>query len=272
MTFFDDPDIMENVIMNKTKFFTIALSALLIYSCGKEDNESGPNLNNLESRASSCLNVQGLTGLYWDFANALPTGLDQPALIQNPGQQFVHSQLPLLGFTMPQGFSAFEITDPQTAAIGVNVLRNDNAVVFRWIPNSFVLNQIPSQTIIANEINNMFSHFQFNGTPEVLCSQFKQQVFEGIPMEFNARLLRFGNVTGQVWVITTYVAGGTAMAISVTAAPSQEYENQVMSTFLPINYQLYVDDRGNIVDKDNDGFTLLEDPDDNDPNVPVPRG
>lgn len=257
--------------MKKTKILVLALGVLLISSCSKDDSDSS-NLNNLVSRTSSCINAQGPTGLYWDFANALPTGLDQPALLQNPGQQFIHSQLPLLGFTMPQGFSAFEVTDPQTAAIGVNVLRNDNAVVFRWIPNSFVLNQIPSQTIIANEINNLFTHFQFNGTPEVLCSQFKQQVFEGIPMEFNARLLRFGNVTGQVWVITTYVAGGTATTISVTAAPTQEYGNQVMSTFLPINFQLYVDDRGNIVDKDKDGFTLLEDPDDNDPNVPVNRG
>lgn len=32
---------------------------------------------------------------------------------------------------------------------------------------------------------------------------------------------------------------------------------------------MYVDDRGNIIDKDNDGFTALEDIDDNGPNVPV---
>lgn len=32
------------------------------------------------------------------------------------------------------------------------------------------------------------------------------------------------------------------------------------------------DDRGNIVGQDGDGFTVLEDPDDTDPNVPVNQG
>ena len=78
----------------------------------------------------------------------------------------------------------------------------------------------------------------------------------------------FNGVVAQFWVIATYVAGGTSFAISVTTAPETEYEQQVLQTFLPLNYQLYVDTNGNVVDNDGDGWNVLVDPDDNNPNVP----
>ena len=255
----------KHAIMKLCHFLRLLFSMLIITSCSSDDGNNEPNIAN---RASSCQNAIGYAGLYWDFANALPTGLSQVPVIQNPGQQFVHSQLPLLGFTIPQGFTAFEINNPQTAALGVDVVRNDNQVLFRWIPSSSVFQQVPSQSVIANEINNLFAFYGFNGTPEVLCTEFKQQVFETIPMEFNARLLRFNGRIAQVWVITTYVAGSTFMTISVTTAPEAEYDAQVANTFLPINFQMYVSDSGGIVNNDMDGFDILRDPDDNDPNVP----
>ncbi len=251
--------------MKFSNFLKLMLVLILAMSCSSDD---GNNNQNIANRSSSCNNVIGYTGLYWDFANARPTGLSQVPVIQNPGQQFIHSQLPLLGFVIPQGFTAFEITEPQTATLGVNVLRNDNQVLFRWIPSSSVFQQVASQSVIANEINNLFAFYGFNGTPEVLCSEFKQQVISTIPMEFNARLLRFNGRIAQVWVITTYTAGSTFITISVTTAPEAEYEAQVANTFLPINFQMYVNDSGDIVDNDMDGFDILRDPDDNDPNVP----
>jgi len=242
---------------------------LLITSSCSDDDTTIDNSQNIANRPSSCENAVGYTGLYWDFANALPTGLSEVPMIQNPGQQFTHDLQPLLGFTMPQGFSGFEITDPQTQTIGVDVIRNDNQVIFRWIPTSAVIGQqIPSQDFIANEINTMFDFYGFNGTPEVLCTEFKQQVFSTIPMEFNARLLRFDGRIAQFWVITTYAANSTYITISVVTAPEEEYDAQVLNTFLPINFQLYVNESGGIVDNDNDGFDILRDPDDNDPNVP----
>ncbi len=249
--------------------FVFLLITLLSCSSDDDNNVEEQQADAIANRESSCENVIGYTGLYWDFANALPiTGLTQVPVIQNPGDQFIHSQLPLLGFTIPQGFTAFEITDPQTQAIGVNVFRDDDQVLFRWIPNSFILQNIPSQDIIAGEINAMFSFYGFEGTPDVLCTEFKEQVFAGIPMEFNARLLRFDGRIAQVWVITTYVAGGTSVTVSVTTASENEYNAQVINTFLPLNYQLYVNPDGGIIDNDMDGFDILRDPDDNDPSVP----
>lgn len=255
----------------KSQFFLricFVLCLFGIFGCSQDDD--GNPQDSIPNRQSvACNNVVGWTGAYWDFANALPVPLNGPLFIPNPGQQFIHSQLPLLGFIIPDNYSAFEITNPQISAIGVDVVRNDNGAILRWLPNSFVLQTIPSQSVIANEINGLFSFYGFNGTPEVLCSEFKQEVFAGIPKEFNARLLRFGDRIAQVWVITTYVAGGTAIAISVATAPENEYETEIVNTFWPINFQLFVDDNGNIIDQDGDGFTVLEDRDDTDPNVPV---
>ncbi len=253
--------------MKLLKYFNVLLILFFIFSCSKDDDNS--QNQNIDNRVSSCENVLGYTGLYWDFANAKPTGLSQVPVLNNPGQQFIHSQIPLLGFIIPQGFTAFEVTDPQTQTLGVNVFRDDNQVLFRWVPSSTIFNQaIPSQSVIANEINTMLNFYGFDGTPEILCTEFKQEVFGSIPREFNARLLRFDGRIAQVWVITTYVANNTYATVSITTAPEAEYDAQVINTFLPINFQLYVNDNGDIVDQDGDGWTVLEDPDDNDPNVP----
>ena len=268
MTFLVFFDIVLNPKTDFMKTFKtiICLLLLTLFCCSKDDNGNSQNIAN---RASSCETILGYKGLYWDFANGLPTGLSQVPVIQNPGQQFIHSQIPLLGFILPQGFTGFEVTDPQTQTLGVNVFRDDNAVLFRWVPTSTIFQQaIASQSVIANEINTLLNFYNFNGTPEVLCSEFSQEIFGTIPREFNARLLRFNGRIAQVWVITTYAAGNTYATISITTAPEAEYDAQVINSFLPLNFQLYVNDNGDIVDQDGDGWTVLEDPDDNNPNVP----
>src|SRR5690606_4711784 len=63
-------------------------------------------------------------------------------------------------------------------------------------------------------------------------------------------------------------AGGTFTSTSITSAPSNEYQEQIMETFLPINFQLFIGRDGSFVDNDNDGVPANVDPDDNDPNVP----
>lgn len=255
--------------MKTIKPFFLFSILIISISCSKDDS----SIDDIQAVNSQiCNNVSGATALYWDFSHGLPTSITQVPLLKNPGQQFIHSQLPLLGFTIPQGFSAFELADPISATFGVNVVRNDNNVVYRWIPNTRNFGTVSTTTIIANEINNMFTHYGFNGTPNVICTTTSSTSFEGIPMGFSARLLKFGNITGQVWVRTTYIAESTYATISVTAAPTAEFDTQVFDTFLPINFQMYVGGSGNIEDKDGDGFSVLEDPDDNDPDVPVKRG
>lgn len=260
--------------MRKITLLTIALLSLIYFSCSKDNEGGGGNNNSVLQGFNSqvCANVQGPSAAYWDFAHSIPLPLTEIPLVKNPGQQFIHSQFPLLGFVMPQGFRAEEVTDPLTGTIGVNVLRNDNNVVFRWVPNTQAAGQVSATTIIANEINAMFAHYGFNGTPDVVCTTMANTSFEGIPSQFTARLLRFGGITGQVWVRSTFIAGSTFSAISVTSAPSVEYDSQVAEAFLPLNYQLFVGRDGEFVDNDNDGVPANEDPDDNNPNVPNNNG
>lgn len=266
------------MIRFRTLFFI--LSILVILGCSTDDsNPMQPQQNAIANRVSTtCVgpngvnnpNVRGFTGLYWDGSNGDATAfpsLGQVPVIQNPGGQFIHSQQPLLAFQLPQGFSAFESTG--AGVIGADVIRNDNQVVYRWVPLATVFQPgVPVQGIIDNEINNLLSFYGFQGQPEVLCTREAQQVMV-FPQQFSARLLRFNGIIAQVWVIGTFfeATGTTSFAISVSAAPEAEYETQVQETFLPFIFQLFVRPDGEFIDKDNDGFDNLIDPNDCDPNV-----
>lgn len=81
-----------------------------------------------------CNTLSGPSAIYWDNANGIPVPLTQAPLLANPGLQFIQSQYPALGFQMPQGYNGVEIFSLQLATIRVNVLRNDNAVVWRHMP------------------------------------------------------------------------------------------------------------------------------------------
>lgn len=245
---------------------------ILLGSCSTDEDATMQNqADPLANRTSSCENVIGYTGLYWDMANgdtAAYGALPELPIIANPGGQFIHSQQPSLGFILPQGFTGFEVQEPST--VGVNVFRDDNQVLYRYVPLVTVFQVgVPTQTIIEQEINTMLSFYGFQGQPEVLCTSFRQGV-NTFPQEFNARLLRFNGMIAQVWVLGTYFEGTatSSFSISVSIAPEAEYETQIQETFLPFIFQLFVRPDGGFVDNDMDGFDVLVDPDDNDPSVP----
>lgn len=257
--------------MNKLNFLSLVCIFFVISSCSKDD---GPgDGGNLEAvRSQICSNVSGPTGAYWDYSHGLPIPLTQIPLVQNPGQRFIHSQHPLLGFTLPQGYTATEVTNPQTGTLGVNVLRNDNAVVWRYVPISQTNGQVAINSVMANEINQMLAFYGINSAPEVVCTTTGVESGGTFISQFGARLVRFGGITGLVWANVHFSPslGVTFIAVSVSAAPTNEFDREVVDTFLPISWQLLVDlDRGNDVeDKDNDGVPSNVDPDDNNPNVP----
>ncbi|WP_299217511.1 hypothetical protein [uncultured Dokdonia sp.] len=248
-----------------------AISIILSFaSCSTDDDSMQAQANAIANRTSSCENVIGFTGLYWDMANGDNAAfglLPGVPVIQNPGGQFIHSEQPSLGFILPQGFSGFEVNEPFT--IGGDIIRADNQVVYRWTPLKTVLQPfVPTQVIIAEQINLMLDFYGFQGQPEVLCTRTAQQN-NILPQEFTGRLLRFNGIIAQVWVIGTYIEGSgtSSFAISISAAPEAEYEAQVQETFLPFIFQLFVRPDGEFIDKDNDGFDNLIDPNDCDPNI-----
>lgn len=265
--------------MNQFKLFIFAISVIIFSSCSTDDDtiDQQQQQNVIANRTSTTCtnpnpnpNVVGYTGLYWDMANGDNTAYAQlpgVPVVQNPGGQFIHSQQPILGFTLPEGFSAFESAGQNV--VGADVIRNDNQVVYRWVPLATVFQPlVPTQTIIEQEINNVLSFFGFQGQPEVLCTRTVQQN-NILPQEFNGRLIRFNGMIAQIWVIGTYVdgVGSSSFAISVSVAPEAEYETQVQETFLPFIFQLFVRPDGEFIDKDGDGFDNLVDPNDCDPNI-----
>ena len=58
---------------------------------------------------------------------------------------------------MPQGYTATEVLIQQTATLGVNVVRDDNNVVWRYVPTSTFQGNVDVNDILAFEINTMFS-------------------------------------------------------------------------------------------------------------------
>lgn len=254
--------------MKLLKTYSLFIIAAVVLSCSSDGDGGDNNLTNF--RSEICNNVVGPTAAYWDYANAMPIPLTQVPILKNINGQFIHSQLPYLGFPMPQGYSATEVTIPQTQTIGVNVIRNDNAVVWRYVPSTTVSANFSVNDIIATEINQMFSFYGFNGNFEVLCTQTKRaNQSGGIVQDFTARLIRFGNFTGLVWVNATRIQdlGVSFASISISSGPTNEYDNLVMETFLPLSFQLLVNDRENLSDRDGDGTPDIYDREPDNPNV-----
>jgi len=159
--------------------------------------------------------------------------------------------------------------------LGLDIKRSAHAVFFRWIPNSTFFNVSDFDQIIAGQINTMFANYGFNGQFEVICSRNESQNFESLLVNFNARLIRFGNFTGLVWVRSVVVPGigSVNSGIQIAAAPTAEFDARTLDTFLPFNFRLLVrPDGGGFIDNDNDGVPAHEDPDDNNPNVPNQQG
>lgn len=253
------------------------LCALLIIasilSCSSNNDSNENNLANYTPRINCTSNtVVGPTAAYWDYGNSVPPPLTQVPIIANPGAQFIHSQHPYLGLTIPQGYTASEDTDPFTAPLGVNIIRNDNAVAWRYVPLSTYPLNFSVDDIIAREINDkMFAFYGTNGSNfEVLCKNTPPPIVEnGLTRVFSSRLIRFGNFTGLVWVNVTAVQGLPTLSVasSVSAGPTNEYDNLVMDVFLPLSFQLLVSDRGTLSDRDNDGTPDIFDREPDNPNV-----
>lgn len=254
--------------MKVYKYIWLLAVVTILFSCSKDDNINNQQ-NNLQNFSSSiCNGISGPTAAYWDNSHGLAVPLAQIPTLANPGQQFIHSQYPALGFTMPQGYTAQEVTDPQTATLGVNVFRNDNNVVWRYLPTSSFVGQVQINDVVAFELNQIMQFHGFNGTPEVLCTTTQQSTEFGFLTTFGARLIRFGNFTALLTVQTHFMQslGNTFVSVSLASGPTAEYNNLVMQTYLPIHWQLLVIS-DEVRDSDLDGTPDHQDPAPFNPNI-----
>ena len=241
--------------MKLTKHISLNILVLvLLVSCSKKDNNTTQADAIANYTSQLCNNVSGVKAIYWDGANGLQMPLTEIPLLENTQEQFIHSQYPYLGFPLPQGYTGFELYDEQTATIGVNVIRNDNQVVWRYVPTTTFPGNTTITDVMALEINQALAFYQFNGTPQVLCTETRTSSENGITTTFSARFINFGNYTALVWANIQNVEGLNSVFASTatTVGQATEYDDLIMSIFLPLNFQLLVIDNG-VLDSDLDG-------------------
>ncbi len=234
--------------MKPINFLKFALVIFFFTSCNKDSNNDPNDLRNFTSQI--CENITGPTAAFWDSSHGLPLPLTSIPTLSNPGQQFIHSQYPALGFTMPQGYTASEDQN----GLGVNVIRNDNQAVWRYVPGLTGSGEIAILDIVAAEINQLFTFYNFTGDFEVVCTQNTISNQGTFIKNTSSRLLRFNGITALVGVNTHFDAslGLTFASITTTTGPTIEYDNLVMEVFLPISWQLLIID-DNVRDSDLDG-------------------
>ncbi len=244
----------------KVKFglFLIIITALI--SCKKQDDVT-ETINNVPSQI--CSNVTGITGLYWDLSNGIhrtdiPGGV--PTL-QSSGGTFSHPVLPLLGFEYPAGYSALPLTNSQTKLVGVNVLRQDNNVLWRYYSNTFS-GQVRADQINESELNTFLNGFGFttNQVQQLCSNTTSPQGTSYLITMFSTLLIQVGNMTAQFVTTVNYAAdlNTTFYNTQVSFGPSNEYETVVMTTFLPIQWQLLYTGEG-YLDSDGDGVADVND-------------
>ena len=257
--------------MNLLKRHSI-LSVILLLCLGCSRNDDGPNEQELIAalRSQQCANVTGMEALHWDIFNSIPRG-DIPGglpTIRNIGGHFMHSGYPGLGFQYPAGYQAHEIRDNATQTIGVNVIRNDNRAVWRYMTTTF-MGVTDAEQVLQVEINQMLEFLGVQGNVQVICSNGgTQQMTATMTNTGRAVLLRAGGFSALIGItVTTEMTGGgmSAIAIQLCVAPTAEYDGVALETFLPIMWQLLFRE-GQWVDSDGDG---VPDHLDNFPNDPT---
>lgn len=250
----------------KIQIPVIFISILIFFVIGCSDNSTN-STDNLQSEI--CVNVSGIEALFWDIMNGVPRG-DIPGgvpTINNPGGTYGHPAVPLLGFQYPAGYTPQ--TDPTQNAIGVNVIRNDGQSLWRRSQIA-ILNPVRARDVVATEINTVLNFFGGNANQiQVVCTNEGtppvNQLAPGFAAEFSNRFIRFGNISAVITANITFTPTGlTSIVIQKTAAPTNQFENEIMNTFLPISYQLLFTGGG---ERDSDGDGV---PDNRDlcPNTP----
>lgn len=228
---------------------------LIILSCSEKQSE----LDAFRNVPSTCPDVTGVKGLYWDLSNGVARG-DIPGgvpVIANPDpNRFTYAEWPLLSVEFPLGYRAEKLGPADPNLIGVDVIRNDNLVVWRYY-NSSVAGQLTTTDLLRAEINNFLTGFGFTADQiQVDCSNGPktQPITTSLFTGFESRLIQVEDMTAQFTANVTYASdlNSSFYHAQVSFAPTAEYENVVMDVFLPIHWQLLVTDK-EFLDSDGDG-------------------
>lgn len=276
MTFYFNLDVLKN---NKTKimkaiklYCLLALIIIFAASCSSDNNDDGNNLSNFVIQDNCPQVPAGPISAYWEYAKGNPLPLNRVPILQNPQvSAFIHNQYTPFQIIPPQGYTAREYLNQNTAPLGVNIIRNDGAVVWRYVPISTYPINFSPDNVIDTEVTNVTNAFGVNINNATLMCEAVPKVFQenGITRVFRSRMIQFGNTIALVWVNITAVEGLPTLSVasSVSVAPANEFNNTVMEIFLPLSFQLLINDKGTLSDRDRDGTPDIYDREPDNPNV-----
>jgi len=240
----------------------VLLLALFVYSSfffGCKKNNGNNNNNNTANLTSKiCNNVTGTEAVYWDLMNGIPRtdipgGLPKLATV---GGTYIHPSYPLLSFSYPPGYTAQ--TDPNNGWIGVNLIRNDSKSIWRYTDLFYTGSAtITVQSVLSSEVANLQTFLGSTGTTiTTVCSQLGTQPrAAGIATTTESVYITFNGFSACVIVSITAESGlgGEQIAITTTAAPTNEFADEILHTYLPIDYTLLYKGDGEL-DSDGDGY------------------
>ena len=238
--------------------FSIFFSLLLI-GCSNDDSPQDTVQQLANVMAETCPQISGVQGLYWDLANGVARG-DIPGgipTIAEIGGNFIHSGYPALGFQYPAGYTPIELGDPQT--IGVNMLRDDGQSIWRYVNTSFQ-GLVSAEQVLQFEIDTFVNIMGTSGDVQIICESSSSQPQGQATISTASVLIRSGASTAFL-TANSYADPGlnfSFLGIQVAGAPTDEIENEILSTYLPISWQLlFTGDT--VVDSDGDGHPDITD-------------
>lgn len=245
-------------------FRRIILSMLLLSVCGWlytcKKGGTDPQKQAANATSHICGQVNGVQAIYWDLMNGIPR-TDIPGglpTIKNIGGTYSHPQFPLLSFIYPAGYTPQ--TDGTSGAVGVNFIRNDQKAIWRYT-SIFSNGNASASQVLNSEVTQLRSFLGSTGAVATVCSQ--QSTLPratGISSNIASAFITFDGFTAVLSVsITTETGlGAEQINIAVTAAPTNEFSNEILNIFLPIDYELLYTGNGEL-DSDGDGVPDSQD-------------
>lgn len=235
----------------------LTICTLVYWGCKK--NGTGPNKNTTNATSHICNEVTGVEAIYWDLMNGIPrTDLGSVPTISSVGGTYIHPTYPPLTFIYPPGYTPQ--TDPTSGAVGVNLIRNDNKAIWRYT-SIFYSGTASPQAVVNSEVTQLRTFLNSTGNISTLCSQQGSLPrAAGITTSNASVYITFDGFSAAIDVTITTEAGLGAEQINIvtTAAPTADFSNEILHTFLPLDYQLLYTGSGE-QDSDGDGFPDSQD-------------
>jgi len=202
-----------------------------------------------------CSQITGVEAIYWDLDNGIPR-TDIPGgvpTVTSIGGTYIHPTVPLLTFIYPSGYTPY--TDNTSGAVGVNLLRNDNQAIWRYTNITYYGSTTPA-AVVSSEVSSLQSYLGSSASITTVCSESGTLPrAPGIATTSDAVLITFGNYTAVINVGITSETGlpGEQITISTSEAPTTQFANEALHTFLAIDYQMLYTGSGEL-DSDGDGY------------------